>query len=66
MRNEFYKENLVFLKNVFFRKIRHNRHFFRQSGQKFFIVEKLFFKLWSQFHTGDTPERKLGSSMWEL
>ena len=51
---------------VFFQKDRHNRHFFRQNGRKIFIVEKLSFKLWSQFHTGATPERKLGTSMWEL
>ena len=52
--------------NFFFEKFRHNRHFFRQHGRKFFIIEKLSFKLWSQFHTGATPERKLGTSMWEL
>ena len=53
-------------KYFFFRKIRQNRHFFRQNSRKFSIVEKLSFKLWSQFHTGATPERKLGTSMWEL
>ena len=52
--------------NFFFEKFRHNRHFFRQHCQKFFIIEKLSFKLWSQFHTGVTPERKLGTLMWEL
>ena len=51
---------------IFFRKIRHNRHLFRHFGQKFFIVEKLSFKLWSQFHNGATPELKLCTSMWEL
>ena len=52
--------------NFFFRKFRHNRHFFRQSGRKFFISGKLPFKLWSRFHTAATPEGKLCTSMWEL
>ena len=58
----------VFLEifNSFFWIFRHNRHFFRQNGRKFFIVEKLSFKLWSQFCTGAPPERKLCTSMWEL
>ena len=68
IRNQFYNQNRVFgKKNIFFsRKVRHNRHFFRQNGQKFSIVEKLSFKLWSQFHTAATPERKRCTSMWEL
>ena len=53
-------------KIFFFPKFRHNRHFFRQTGRKFFIVEKLSFNLWSQFHTGSTPDYKLCTSMWEL
>ena len=53
-------------KSFFFRKNRHNRHFFRQTGRNFFIVGKLSFKLWSRFHTEATPERKLCIWMWEL
>ena len=50
----------------FLRKVRHNCHLFRHFGQKFFILENLSFKLWSRFHNGAAPERKLYASMWEI
>ena len=65
--NRIVELKLIFcVKIIFFRKIRHNRHFFRQTGRNFFIVEKCSFKLWSWFHTGATPEGKLCTWMWEL
>ena len=53
-------------KYFFFRNFRHNRHFFRQNGQKFFFTGKISFKLWTRFHNGATPGCKLCTSMWEL
>ena len=44
-RKRILRRKLSFLiEHVFFRKIRHNRHFFRQTGRKFFIAEKISFK----------------------
>ena len=65
--NQILRQILIFYDfHVFFRKIRHNRHIFRQFGRKFFIVEKLSFNIWSQFHNGAAPDCKLCASMWEI
>ena len=64
--NSWMKTGFLEIFNFFFWFFRHNRHFFRQNGQKFFIVEKLSFKLWSQFHNGAAAERNLCASKWEI